>query len=89
MTANLRQPASSALALAPQSFEPASLTDSAFANRPRDRRPCGRGITLDQLLARAHEGAQAGAATDCPVCGGDMQPSLFEAECNDCGSRLA
>ena len=39
----------------------------------RERRPCGaRGITLGQLLTRAHEGVHARGTADCPVCGGTL-----------------
>jgi DNA-directed RNA polymerase subunit RPC12/RpoP len=91
MAANLRPSASSPLALAHQSFEPASLTDSVFAIRPRLRRPCVRpgGVTIGQLLTRAHEAAQAGTAASCPMCGGAMHAHGRDARCDDCGSRLA
>jgi hypothetical protein len=91
MAANLRPPASSALALAHQSFEPASLADSVFATRSRLRRPCGRvsGITIGRVLTRAHEDAQARGAADCPVCGAVMERAGIQAACANCGSRLS
>ncbi len=57
----------------------------------RDRRPCARtgGVTIGQLLARAHEGVHANATADCPLCGGAMHHVALEARCVSCGSRLA
>lgn len=52
-----------------------------------DRQPGA--VTIGQLLARAHEAAQARAAADCPVCGAAMSPHGREARCGDCGSRLS
>ena len=52
--------------------------------KPRERRPACGGISLGELLARAHEGS-----ADCPVCGGSMAASLLDAECGDCGSRVS
>ena len=56
----------------------------------RERRPCAgpRGVTLGQLLARAHEDVHAGRAADCPVCGGALVAHGVHARCEDCGSRL-
>ena len=57
----------------------------------RERRPCARpgGITLGELLARAHEAVQSGMAATCPVCGGRLAGRGREGRCDDCGSRLA
>jgi hypothetical protein len=57
----------------------------------RERRPCAgpRGVTIGQLLARAHEAAHAGRAADCPVCGGSLSKAGPAAHCGDCGTRLA
>jgi hypothetical protein len=59
----------------------------------RDRRPCSRpdGVTIGQLLTRAHETAQVGSATACPMCGGEMAAAAGarEARCGDCGTRLS
>jgi tRNA(Ile2) C34 agmatinyltransferase TiaS len=46
-------------------------------------------LTLEELLARAHEGVAAHGVADCPVCGGALTPAGADAQCNDCGSRLA
>jgi hypothetical protein len=46
------------------------------------------GVTLEQILARAHEAAHADGVTGCPVCGGDMTPRELDAHCDDCGARL-
>ena len=56
----------------------------------RERRPCGgaTGITLGQLLTRAHEGVLERGTADCPVCGGLLAPSGVDAECTSCVSRL-
>ena len=56
----------------------------------RERRPCGRptGITLGQLLTRAHEDLHARGAADCPVCGGQIAPRGVDSRCADCGTRL-
>ena len=56
----------------------------------RERRPCGgaTGITLGQLLTRAHEGVLARGQADCPVCGGTFELRGVDAHCADCGSRL-
>ena len=56
----------------------------------RERRPCAgpRGITLGQLLARAHEGVHAHGAAECPVCGGLLEPRGLDARCGSCGSTL-
>jgi hypothetical protein len=56
----------------------------------RERRPCGRpsGITLGQLLTRAHEGVLARGTAECPVCRGVMEPADAHAACSSCGSRL-
>ena len=50
--------------------------------------PAITGITLRQLLARAHEAAQAHGKADCPVCGGTLLSDGVDAECTSCGSRL-
>jgi hypothetical protein len=42
------------------------------------------GITLEDALTRAFEGTAA-----CPVCGGDLEHSLGQAECGNCGSLVA
>ena len=71
---------------------------SATATAPqlplrRERRPCLRpgGVTIGQLLTRAHETAQAGSSASCPMCGGAMsgEPGGREALCGDCGTRLS
>jgi hypothetical protein len=56
----------------------------------RDRRPCALpgGITLGQLLTRAHEAVHSRGAADCPVCGGTLRPHGVDAACTSCGSRL-
>ena len=56
----------------------------------RERRPCAPpgGVTLGQLLARAHEAAKVGAGASCPVCSGQMAAHGLGARCGDCGSRL-
>ncbi len=46
------------------------------------------GVSLEQILARAHETAHADGVTDCPVCCGDMTPREFDAHCDDCGAHL-
>jgi hypothetical protein len=46
------------------------------------------GLTLDELLTRAYEDAQAYGGTDCPVCGGHLGPRELDAGCDDCGARL-
>lgn len=59
----------------------------------RERRPCALprsgGLTLGQLLARAREAGQSGAAAACPVCGGHLVVHGLEDRCDDCGSRLS
>ena len=56
----------------------------------RERRPCVRpgGVTLGQLLTRAHEAVGGGVSPACPVCGGRLEPHGLEGRCGDCGSRL-
>jgi tRNA(Ile2) C34 agmatinyltransferase TiaS len=46
------------------------------------------GLTLGQLLARAHEDAHAHGKADCPVCGGTLLSNGVDATCTSCGSRL-
>jgi hypothetical protein len=57
----------------------------------RDRRPCDLtdGITLGQLLTRAHEAVHARGAADCPVCGGVLERRGVQAVCGSCGSSLS
>ena len=57
----------------------------------RERRPCAiaRGITLGQLLTRAHEDVHAHGTADCPACGGVMERAGVQATCASCGSRLS
>ena len=57
----------------------------------RERRPCSRpgGVTIGQLLARAHEAAQGEAPASCPVCGDALERRSLEAACTGCGSRLS
>jgi hypothetical protein len=57
----------------------------------RERRPCALpgGITLGQLLTRAHEDVHARGAADCPVCGGTLAARGVHAHCDDCGSQLS
>lgn len=50
--------------------------------------PVATGLTLGQLLARAHEDAQATGKADCPVCGGTLLSNGVDAQCTSCGSRL-
>ena len=50
--------------------------------------PVATGLTLGQLLARAHEHVQANGKADCPVCGGTLLSDGVDAECTSCGSRL-
>ena len=47
------------------------------------------GLSLDQLLTRAHEDVQAYGSADCPVCGGTLVAAAADAHCDDCGSRLS
>ena len=47
------------------------------------------GVTLGQLLARAHEDVQANGKADCPVCGNTLLSNGVDAECTSCGSRLS
>ena len=56
----------------------------------RERRPCARlrGVTVGQLLTRAHESVAAGSAASCPMCGAAMKARAKEAHCRDCGTRL-
>ena len=56
----------------------------------RERRPCSRprGVTLGQLLTRAHEAVQAGASPSCPMCDGRVEPHGLEGRCGSCGTRL-
>ena len=56
----------------------------------RERRPCALpgGITLGQLLTRAHEGVLARGHADCPVCGGTLLSNGGDAECTSCGSQI-
>ena len=46
------------------------------------------GVTLGQLLTRAHEEARTHGKADCPVCGGTLLSNGHDAECTSCGSRL-
>ena len=57
----------------------------------RERHPCALpgGITLGQLLTRAHEAAHVRGTADCPVCGGTLAAQELDARCRDCGSRLS
>jgi tRNA(Ile2) C34 agmatinyltransferase TiaS len=58
----------------------------------RERRPCAgpEGVTLGQLLARAHEAVQAGGVADCPFCSGTIRAhGALGGRCDDCGSGLA
>ena len=56
----------------------------------RERRPCALpgGVTLGQLLTRAHEGVHEHGTADCPVCGGALRLEGVDARCADCSSRL-
>jgi DNA-directed RNA polymerase subunit RPC12/RpoP len=46
-------------------------------------------VSIGQLLARAREDVQGGAAADCPVCGGALERHGLDGRCADCGSRLS
>jgi len=46
------------------------------------------GVTLELLLARAHEDARDHGKADCPVCGGTLLSNGVDAQCTSCGSRL-
>jgi len=50
--------------------------------------PVVTGLTLRQLLARAHEDVHSNGKADCPVCGGMLLSNGIDAECTSCGSRL-
>jgi hypothetical protein len=56
----------------------------------RPRRPCvgPGGVTIGQLLTRAHEAIQVGAGVSCPVCDGRVEPQSGEGRCGSCGTRL-
>jgi hypothetical protein len=56
-----------------------------------ERRPCAlpAGVTLGQLLTRAHEAVHAHGSADCPVCGGGMRLAGHDASCASCGSLLS
>ena len=57
----------------------------------RDRRPCARpaGLTIGQLLTRAHDTVQSSGTADCPMCGGAMDARGLGARCVDCATRLS
>ena len=57
----------------------------------RERRPCAvsSGITIGQLLARAHEDVLARGTGVCPVCSSVMERAGAQAACASCGSRLS
>ena len=57
----------------------------------RERLPWAgsRGITLSQLLTRAHESVHAHGIADCPVCNRVMERAGGKAACATCGSRLS
>ena len=50
--------------------------------------PVATGLTLGQLLTRAHEELHANGKADCPVCEGTLLSNGVDAECTSCGSRL-
>ena len=50
--------------------------------------PVATGLTLGQLLARAHEDVHGHGKADCPMCGGTLLSNGADAECTSCGSRL-
>jgi tRNA(Ile2) C34 agmatinyltransferase TiaS len=50
--------------------------------------PLATGITLGQLLTRAHEDVHATGKADCPVCGNTLLSNGVDADCTSCGSRL-
>jgi DnaJ-class molecular chaperone len=50
--------------------------------------PVVTGVTLGQLLTRAHEDVHANGKADCPVCDGTLLSHGGDAECTSCGSRL-
>ena len=50
--------------------------------------PLTTGITLGQLLTRAHEDVHVNDKADCPMCGGTLLSNGADAECTTCGSRL-
>ena len=51
-------------------------------------RPVATGLTLGQLLTRAHEDVHADGKADCPVCGGTLLSNSGDAQCTSCGSRI-
>ena len=51
--------------------------------------PVATGLSLGQLLTRAHEDAQANGKADCPACGGTLLSNGLDAACTSCGSRLS
>ena len=50
--------------------------------------PVATGITLRQLLTRAHEDVHVNGKADCPMCGGTLLSNGADAECTTCGSQL-
>jgi len=56
--------------------------------RPRGT-PAGGGLTLEQRLGRALEGARAQGHAECPLCHGRMTPAPEGAACRDCGSLIS
>ncbi len=65
----------------------ALAVEPLVAERPAAHH-AGGAETLEELLARAYENGQRGAACTCVVCGGLMEPRPGGAACGRCGSRL-
>jgi hypothetical protein len=61
------------------------MSATATYPEPLTLRP---GVTLDELLTRAHEDVETYGGTDCPVCGGYLAARELDAGCDDCGARL-
>jgi hypothetical protein len=68
------------------------MTATLAAPRPQLR--AAGAPTLDALLVDAWTDVNAGAATECPVCAGPMQPrwtagaGVVGGRCEDCGTTL-
>ena len=67
------------------------MTATLAAPRPHMR---ASAPTLDSLLVEAWNDVTAGAAAECPVCAGPMQPRwtasarVVGGRCEDCGTTL-
>ena len=74
---------------APPRLTQLPLAPDSGSSHERLSRPGGGRLTLEQRLDRVWEGLLAAGATECPMCGSEMERTGDGGHCGGCGTTLA